>query len=112
MSYLAIQPFYENFQIGKHDIGHPAQAGFGKSLGELKGQLADWRKSLPDSSCIHVLEYAADYTLHRDKRNPNTDLIGHLVEDAPHWLIVIGLGIAIGVGAEYAWSRDKGQSTQ
>jgi hypothetical protein len=91
---LLRQSYHRDFEVEKSSIEHPANAGFRQSLGELKGQ--DWRQTLPDGSCAHVLEYPTSYVYHRDIRNPDTDPWGHLLEDAPHWLFVIAL-VTVGV---------------
>ena len=90
---LMHQSLHQDFEIEKLSIEHPASAGFEQSLGELKGQDFDWRKTLADGTCVHVLEYPTCYVYHRDSRNPNTDPLGHLLEDAPHWLFFIALVI-------------------
>lgn len=111
IQFLLKQPFHKDFQVEKKEVDHPSQAGFKKSAGEVKGQDADWRKGLPDGSCVHVLEYSTHYIFHRDKRDPEIDPLGHLSEDAPHWLLVIILGI-IGAlaGIGYALARPKEKS--
>ncbi len=116
-AHLMKKPYHQDFRIEKGEIEHPTQAGFRKSLGEPKGQEADWRSTLPDGSCIHVLEYPGHYVFHKDKRNPDSDPWGHLWEDAPHWLMIIGLIVAAAIGgAAYGMyelgkkKRDTGDS--
>jgi hypothetical protein len=105
--YLLHRPYYEKIRIDKGKIPHPSISGFIRSLGELKGQVADWRKSLKDGSCLHVEEYSTHYVVHRDKVDPHKNLLGHLVKDAPHWLMVILLIISgIGLGAYYLSKGD------
>lgn len=108
---LLRQSYHQDFEVKKESIEHPTDAGFRQSLGELKGQDADWRQTLPDGSCAHVLEYPAHYVYHRDKRNPDADPWGHLLEDAPHWLFVIVLVIVavivFAVAALASWVGDR-----
>lgn len=107
---LLRQSYHQDFEVEKSSIEHPGNAGFQQSLGELKGQDSDWRQTLPDGSCAHVLEYPTRYVYHRDVRNPDTDPLGHLLEDAPHWLFVIGIVIvgAIIIIAAVLSSRTRG----
>lgn len=80
-------PFHEDYRILRNSIQHPSMEGFARSVGEIKGQLADWRKTLLDGTCLHVIEFPSKYVCHRDKKNPNEDPVGHLWADARHWIL-------------------------
>lgn len=66
-----------------------------------KGVLAHYSAVLPDGKSIHLKEYADHYEMHWDKKDPNKDPLGHLLYDAPHWLI------ALGVGADFVFNNGK-----
>lgn len=71
-----------------------------KDIGELKGQMADWRASLPNTvKGFHAVEFKDRYKCHIDKKDPFKDPIGHLVQDSPGTLAgIIFVGVAIVVG--------------
>lgn len=88
---------------------------FTKRLADMNGQKADYGLSMPDNRGIHVKIYDDHYKIHWDKRDPNKDPLGHLYHDAPHWLVVLILGLAsVGIGAyvvhEYKKGKKKGKS--
>ena len=91
----------------KYVVDHPSRDGFVKSLGEPHGQIADYRKSYGKEG-LHVREYKDRYTIHWDKTDPLSNPMGHLLEDAPHWLAVAG-GIALAVLAGLFLGRRKGR---
>jgi hypothetical protein len=108
LPFLQHQSFHQDFEIEKWRIEHPINDGFEQSVGELKGQSSDWRKTLADGSCIHVLEYPARYVYPRDVHNPNSDPLGHLLDDAPHWLflivlVIVGIVIAVAMALISRW---------
>ena len=84
---LKLDP-HKSLLVSKREVKHPLECGFVRSLGEPRGQLADYRLVLEDGRSIHVREYYGYYEVHWDKRDPTVDPIGHLVEDAPHWLVL------------------------
>ena len=97
VSFISTQPFHLDYTYPKGALTHPSQSGFKQSSGELKGQVADWRMTLPDRSGVHVIEFQDAYVVHRDKRCPLVDRLGHIVQDAPHWIPVIAAGVALSV---------------
>lgn len=83
-----------------------------RHVGELKGQVADWRASFTiDERGFHAVEFTERYECHLDKKDPLKDPLGHLVEDSPGTLaLAVGLS-ALAIGATvYALSKRKGGS--
>lgn len=91
------KPCHVDIRIEKHGIRHPSLAGFYLSTGEPKGQNADYRKCLQDSTSLHVREFDDYYLAHWDNYDPSVSFIGHLLVDAPHWVLVIGTIGIIGI---------------
>jgi len=98
-------PFHQDLKVEKSAICHPAKEGFVKSLGEFQGQIADYRKRLSDGRSIHVREYSTHYLIHWDKVDPSNP-IGHLIEDAPHW-IFISVIVLLGFIGILSWLRES-----
>lgn len=75
----------------------PGESGlFRKSVGERKGQLADWRATVPGSRRgVHVVEFPEHYSVHVDRFDPGKDPIRHLLMDSPKtFASIIGAGLA------------------
>ena len=53
-----------------------------------------------NGTCIHIKEYSDLYKIHWDESNPATNPIGHLLNDAPHHIpaVILGLSILAGIG--------------
>ncbi len=94
---------HEDIKVQKFRLIHPKQAGFYESFGDPQGQRTDYRKPLKDNRCIHAREFEDYYCIHWDYFDPVQNLIGHMVFDAPHWLILLSLA---GIGF-YALYRKK-----
>jgi len=56
-----------------------------RTLGEAKGQIADWEITLSDGKRIHIVEFEDRYEIHWDIVSPRVDPLKHLRIDAPHW---------------------------
>jgi hypothetical protein len=82
-------PAHKNLKISKDEFLHPLLAGFRKTWGEFRGELANYRKRLLDGKSIHVREFRRVYKVHWDHVDPSVSLLKHLLKDAPHWLVVI-----------------------
>jgi len=95
---------HEEWRISKNLIPNPLNMGFYASIGDLCGQIADYRLALTDGRSIHSREYKFTYGFHWDNKDPSVDPIGHLVEDAPHWIAIIICGILIGAICWKAYS--------
>lgn len=69
----------------------PEESGlFRKSVGERKGQIADWRASVNGSERgIHVVEFKDHYSMHVDRYDPGKRPVMHLVWDSPKTLVSI-----------------------
>src|ERR687885_140092 len=61
-------------------------------LGERKGATRQFRLGN-----LHIREYDEYYTAHMDKVDPNKDALGHLLFDAPHYLVAILAAISVGI---------------
>jgi hypothetical protein len=76
------------------------------SLGNLYGALRQFRNGR-----LHIREYNDYYSVHLDSIDPLHDPIGHLIVDAPEYLVGIFSGIsifsAIRVGASNLSKNDK-----
>jgi len=94
---------HEDIKIQKFHLIHPKKAGFYESIGEPQGQIADYRKPLKDGGCIHAREFEDHYSIHRDYFDPVKNLIGHMVFDAPHWLVALSL---VGIGLWALFSKE------
>jgi hypothetical protein len=60
-------------------------------LGERKGANRQFRLGN-----LHIREYDEHYTAHMDKIDPNKDALGHLLVDAPQYLVAILTAISVG----------------
>ncbi len=96
LAYLRQQPSHACAGVRKWEVEHPQAAGLRRSLGLPVGQLADWRM-LGCGHGLHVREYADRYTAHIDHVNPNCDLPGHVVSDAPKVAGGAALGALLGL---------------
>lgn len=70
-------------------VPDPMETGlFYRSIGEQKGQIADYRLSLKHSeSGIHVVEFRDHYSVHVDRFDPARYPFRHLVHDSPKTII-------------------------
>ena len=60
-------------------------------LGERKGAKRQFR-----IGNLHIREYNEYYAAHLDKIDPNKDALGHLMVDAPQYVIAILAAISVG----------------
>ena len=90
-------PKHKDIKVPKSKVIHPLKEGFRRSIGEPSGQLADYRLTLADNKSIHIREYNKYYLVHWDAVDPEVDFIGHLINDASHWLIALAALALIGV---------------
>lgn len=95
-------PYYHDFKVSKNIMKTLPKCFQETPLGELKGAINQYRG--PHES--HVHEYNDTWIIHRDKVDPRFDPIGHLINDAPH-ILVLGsfvalgfLGLALAIGGE------------
>ena len=79
---------------GISNVPRPKESGlFRRSLGEIKGQLADWRASVPGTDqCVHAVEYRDRYELHLDRYDPGKKPLEHLLYDSPKYAAMIATG--------------------
>jgi len=59
-------------------------------LGDRSGSLKQFR-----TGKLHIRDYGSYYSVHSDKINPLDDPLGHLIVDAPEYLVGILSGISI-----------------
>lgn len=88
----------ETVVVPKDATPPPAEQGFRRSLGLIKGQLKDWRLALDSGPGIHVREYADRYEVHVDNVDPSKGIVQHLAADTPITLLFIS-GLAGAVAA-------------
>jgi len=86
--YILARPAHQDVEIMKSSVPHPLGEGFAGRMGDLQGQLADYGMRLQDGRGIHVREYSDRFLAHWDKVDPSGDPFGHLVQDAPHWIVI------------------------
>ncbi len=84
-------PFYVSYVIPKSSLPDPAASCLEPSFGRRRGQLRDWRATLPDGSCMHVLEFKTIYVVHRDRANPNESVVRHVALDEPVMMVALPL---------------------
>lgn len=78
----------------------PIPTYFEERAADGDGQDVDYGVALDDGKGIHLKVYGVDfYRIHWDAKDPNKDPFGHLLYDAPKYLVagLIALG-AIGLG--------------
>ena len=102
-------PVHIDTSFEKATLPPPESSGFVPSIGEFKGQVADWRLPLLDKRGIHAVEFEGEYSTHWDNKDPTVDWVDHLLEDAFHWVIVIGaIALLAVVGIVwYFWPKSK-----
>jgi len=80
-------PAHTDLSIPKFDVPHPSIVdGFVKHLGDLSGQMRNYRFPLPDGREFHVKEYAENFMAHWDNISAIRNPVGHLLQDAPYWM--------------------------
>ncbi len=89
-TYIAGRITVEKSEEG--EIPEPSESGlFVKSIGEPKGQLADWRTFKEGvESGVHAVEFRDRYELHVDSYNPYTSPVRHLLHDVGPVKLFIG----------------------
>lgn len=77
------------------DIPSPGDSPlFKRSVGELKGQIADWRATFTnDPGCVHAVEFKDRFELHYDKFDPAKKPIQHLIFDSPAYGALAAAGV-------------------
>jgi len=85
-------PYYQDLKISKTVVRLPTSCFEETLLGNPKGALRQFR----GPGGAHVLEYEKYWVLHRDRIDPRHDPVGHLVTDAPEF-VLLGLLASLGV---------------
>lgn len=101
-------PAHRDITVSKDLISHPKYSDFVNSIGEPQSQISDYRKRISGGRSIHVRKYDHHFKIHWDNKDPESDPLGHLLEDATHWLVIAGIAV-LGIGAliYFASNRDK-----
>jgi len=87
---------HADLHVAKDAVPSPASAGFVLHVGDPRGQRADYRRPFPDGTGVHVKEFSDRYEVHWDEVDPTEDFLGHVLADAPHWLLFGGfLGVRL-----------------
>lgn len=71
-------------------------------LGERKGAKRQFRLGN-----LHIREYNEYYTAHIDKIDPRKDALGHLIVDAPQYVIAVLAAISVGRHVSSVLYNDK-----
>ena len=80
------------------------------AIGNKKGAKRQYRHGN-----LHIRDYDTHYTVHMDKVNPLTNPLGHLLIDAPEYLVGAAAAVIVGrrVGATvYGKRKKEGKSTR
>lgn len=80
------------------------------AIGSKKGANRQYRHGK-----LHIRDYDTHYTVHMDKVNPLTNPLGHLLVDAPEYLVGAAAAVIVGrrVGATvYDKRKKEGKSTR
>ncbi len=88
----------DRIDINGEEIPHPSISGmFQRSVGELKGQVSDWRRGIDGrDESVHVVEFTDRFEVHLDHYDPYKKPIQHLLFDSPKYgaLTVITVSLA------------------
>ena len=69
-------------------------------MGEPRGSIKQYR-----AGNLHIREYLNCFEVHKDKIDPRKDPLGHLIVDAPKY--IVGAAIVVSAIGLYAWYRSK-----
>jgi hypothetical protein len=72
------------------------------NLGSKKGAKKQYR-----CGTLHIREYENYYSIHMDRIDPRIDPIGHLVKDAPEYIICGIIASTIGIKVGTAFYKNK-----
>ncbi|MFP3080966.1 MAG: hypothetical protein RXN88_03445 [Acidilobus sp.] len=81
-------PYHVDYIVPKDSMPSPEKACLEPSIGKYRGQLRNWRATLSDSSCLHVLEFKNIYVVHRDRANLNDSVVKHIALDEPRMIVL------------------------
>jgi hypothetical protein len=87
LEHVLATPAHTDISISKLLVPHPLIVdGFVKHVGDLAGQIGNYRFPLPDGREFHVKEYAETFMAHWDNISAIRNPVGHLLKDAPVWM--------------------------
>jgi len=105
---LALPP-RQDLKVWKFEVEDPTKHAFEVSAGALRGQLADYRLTLSDCRCIHVVEYADHFLVHWDEVSPKCDLVEHARRDAPGYYVAGTTSVFAAIGAACAGKGNRAE---
>lgn len=99
-------PYNLNKRFSKADLPELPSCFRPTILGEPKwGMLAQYRCACMN---LHAYDFGDYWEIHRDKQNPVTHPIEHLVEDAPRVLgAIVGVGAIVAGAAVYQLFKSR-----
>ena len=91
-TWISTTPHHVRYVLPKSDYPHLPRCFKETHLGEM---MAGSRRQLRGPHGAHVHEFEDRWVLHRDVVDADLDPLGHLVKDAPEYLLSTALGLAI-----------------
>ena len=84
----------DRIDINGEEIPHPSISGmFQRSVGELKGQVSDWRRGIDGrDESVHVVEFTDRFEVHLDHYDPYKKPIQHLLVKISGYMVPWRLG--------------------
>ena len=97
------RPAHEEVHLPKGAVPHPLSVGFDRSVGELRGQVADYRAELPDGRGLHIRDMVSHWAAHWDHVFPTLERwVDHLKEDSPGWYAFLIASIVVAAATAIA----------
>ena len=94
VKYIITLPAHRDIKVNRDFFNREWLNEHKSRFADYDGQNTDYRILLTDGKSIHVKEYVNHYKIHWDKSDLATNPIGHLINDAPHYIIIIILAVA------------------
>lgn len=84
-------PKHKDLKVNFSDV-QELPPEFAERPSDNDGQIADYGIALEDGTGIHVKKYDEHYKIHWDESDPIKDPLGHLLYDAPQWIVIGAVG--------------------